>query len=364
MKRERFDVNTPGAREMADRIVHGAFVTEGTMIAFPTCFPAVTEPIPADESHITALDITPDGLIYAGTSGRAAHLLVGMFHGVTGMVFDMGTVEGGEHTAAICCGQKGWVAAVNGPAGGRLLARELEPLPFDLIQEWHIHRRPFADAGMVGDGARIVHMISNAERTLAVGITEQHLFTFDFTSSAITLVAPVAGRGRLARGAGGSIFGLDERDSLWRYDPASAQLIRQAIPLPPGTWDASLRWASDVGQGMNYLADAEGRLFSFSEQQGFSPLLAQAPVPPISAMAVTFDGRLFGCYGDGMAKLFCFDPRSGTFTSLGVAVSIFERRRYGYAFADAVVGRDGEIVFAEDDDLGHLWLYFPRIQAQ
>jgi hypothetical protein len=25
-------------------------------------------------------------------------------------------------------------------------------------------------------------------------------------------------------------------------------------------------------------------------------------------------------------------------------------------------GRDGQIIFGEDDDLGHLWLYFPRIQ--
>ncbi|MGA2074229.1 MAG: hypothetical protein ABSH52_12070 [Terriglobia bacterium] len=35
----------------------------------------------------------------------------------------------------------------------------------------------------------------------------------------------------------------------------------------------------------------------------------------------------------------------------------------GYVFGDAVTGRDGEIVFGEDDDGGHLWLYFPRIQA-
>ena len=47
----------------------------------------------------------------------------------------------------------------------------------------------------------------------------------------------------------------------------------------------------------------------------------------------------------------------------GVAVSVVQRRRDGYAFAAAVTGRDGEIVFGEDDDLGHLWLYFPRIEA-
>jgi hypothetical protein len=28
-----------------------------------------------------------------------------------------------------------------------------------------------------------------------------------------------------------------------------------------------------------------------------------------------------------------------------------------------VTGRDGEIYFGEDDNLDHLWIYFPRIKA-
>ena len=51
-------------------------------------------------------------------------------------------------------------------------------------------------------------------------------------------------------------------------------------------------------------------------------------------------------------------------SNLGVAVSVLERRRYGYVFGDAVTGRDGQIIFGEDDDLGHLWLYFPSIQVK
>ena len=48
---------------------------------------------------------------------------------------------------------------------------------------------------------------------------------------------------------------------------------------------------------------------------------------------------------------------------VGCAVSVLERRRYGYQFADAVVGRDGQLYFGEDDDLGHLWIYFPSIRG-
>jgi hypothetical protein len=42
-------------------------------------------------------------------------------------------------------------------------------------------------------------------------------------------------------------------------------------------------------------------------------------------------------------------------------VSVIQQRRYGYCFGDAVTGRDGEIIFGENDNLGHLWLYFPKI---
>jgi len=62
-----------------------------------------------------------------------------------------------------------------------------------------------------------------------------------------------------------------------------------------------------------------------------------------------------------MANLFCCDTPSGQATNLGVAASVLEKRRYGYQFGDAVTGRDGEIVFGENDNDGHLWLYFPKI---
>jgi hypothetical protein len=91
--------------------------------------------------------------------------------------------------------------------------------------------------------------------------------------------------------------------------------------------------------------------------------LGKTMLAPVYCMAATFDGRVFGSCGSGIAKMFCYDPRRREITNLGAAVSLFQRRRYGYVFGDAVTGRDGEIVFGEDDDGGHLWLYFPRIQA-
>ncbi len=361
-KRERFDVKHPDAREITDRIVHGAYITEGTMVAFPTCFPAVTVPLPGDESRITALDVSADGMVYAGTSGRASHLLVGMFHGVTGMVFDMGVVEGANQSVAVVCGRERFVAAVNGPDSGRLMAHKLAPLPFSLIQEWNISRSPLNEVGKELDGEKIVHMVGDATGAYAIGVTPTRLFRLDIASGSATIVDKLVGRGRLVRGGSGGVFGVDDDDTLWRYDTASATLKRKAVRLPEGKWSAqSLRWGRDTINGTLYTADSQGTLYAFDEGRGFSAPLCKVPVAPVGPMAVTLDGRLYGTFGDEMSMLFCYDPQTRELKTLGVAVSVLERRRYGYTFGDAAVGRDGQIFFGEDDDLGHLWMYFPKI---
>lgn len=298
--RERYDPSTPGTRQLVDEIVHGTFVKEGTLLAFPTCFPGASVPITPDEGRITAPDITGDGAVYGGTSGHASHLFVGMFHGLTGCVLDMGVVDGADRCPAICCGTTRFVAAVNGPTGGRLVGCGLQPLPFDLIQEWGFGRQAYGDLGGVGDGERIVHMAAHPDRSLALGTSERHLFAVGLDDGQVEVLAEVTGNGLLAADASGAFLGRDGARRLWHYDATAERLDRQAVPLPPGSWEGvALRW-----------------------------------------------GR---------------DPSDGEVRDLGVAASVLERRRYGYSFGAAIVGRDGEIVFGEDDDLGHLWLYFPRI---
>lgn len=358
-----YDVSEPAANAL---IVHGTFVKEGTMVAFPTCFPGVTIPIPPDESRITALDVTADGMVYGGTSGRLTHLFVGMFHGVTGVVFDMGAVAGAESCAAVCCGKSRFAACVNGPGGGRIVTRSLEPLPFDLIQEWVFRRRPFNDVGNVVDDERIIHAVITDSKQHVIGTTEKHLFVMEIEDGKIRIVADVRGSGQLGVGSNGNIFGLDEGGYLWRYNSVSRELSRNAVRLPEeGVWDRTeLMWARDSRSGVLYTADGEGRLFALSQQAGFSSSLGRSMLRPVGPMAVTFDGRLFGWCGEGISRLFCYDPVRGEVNDLGAAVSVIERRRYGYRFGAATVGRDGQIFFGEDDDLGHLWLYFPKVQPK
>ena len=364
-KKKQFDYDSPEVRALIDEIVHGTFVREGTMVAFPTGFPGATIPIVPDESHITALDATSEGIVYGGTSGKRSHIIVGMFHGVTGMVFDLKAVEGATYCAAVCCGKTKVLACVNGPrGGGRVLMTKLQPLPYDLIQEWGFERPVFDDLGECVAAEPVVHAVADASRDRVVGVTTRHLFTVDMEAAKVQVVGEVPGSGRLAVSSKGSIVGLDGPGLLWQYDPRTQTLHREAFKLPNGTWGkAPLVWARDGRRGLLYTADGNGHLFSFDEERGFSASLGKTRLAPVGPMAVTFDGRLFGFCGREMARMFCYDPGRGEIANLGAAVSVFERRRYGYVFGDAVTGRDGEIIFGEDDDFGHLWLYFPRIQA-
>jgi hypothetical protein len=364
VQKKQFDFNSPEVQKQVEEIQHGAFMRQGTMLAFPLNFPGATIPIVSDESHITALDATPEGIIYGGTSGRQSHIIVAMFHGISGVVFDMKVVEDARHCSAVCCGKKKLVACVNGPRGGRILQTALQPLASDLIQEWGFERPEFEDLGEVVPGEPVVHAVADFSRECVVGITSRHLFRFDFATAKSKVLAEISCIGRLGLASDGNIVGLGGAEHLWSYDPRTQALHRQAIKLPSGAWGQTpLRWARDSRQGLLYTADDTGTLFSFHADHGFSSPLGKTMFTPVGPMAVTFDGRLFGFCGDGIAKMFCYDPGRKQVADLGVAISIFERRRYGYVFGDAVTGRDGEVVFGEDDDFGHLWLYYPRIQG-
>ena len=360
--KQKYDMKSPAAQSLIDEIVHGTFMKQGTMAAFPTCFPGATIPIPADESLITALDTASDGMVYGGTSGRAVHLFVGIFHGVTGIVFDRGTVANADHCAAVCCTKSKVVSCVNGPDGGRVIATSFQGLPFDLIQEWGFGRPSLDEWGKTG-GEKILHGVTDASKSSVLGITTRHVFTVDAEHGKVELRDEIPGRGRIAVGSKGGIFGQDGARHLWRFDVESQRLARRAVELPAGDWEkVSLTWARDQRSGLLYTTDAAGNLFSFDETRGFSAVLGRTALTPVGPMAATHDGRVFGFCGAEMSKMFCLDPRKSEVANIGVAVSVLERRRYGYVFGDAAVGRDGQIYFGENDNLGHLWIYFPSIQ--
>jgi hypothetical protein len=352
---------SPEARAYQEDMARGIYTREGTMVAFPTCFPGETSPIVHDESRITALDCKSDGTIYGGTSGRQTHLFVASFRGLHGIVFDIGSPVGATRCEAVCCGTSVSAAFVNGPRGGRAVGVPRVSIAEDLIQEWGFRRPELQDLGECVPGEAVKHAVAGAKGDIVVGATAGHVFVLDFASSKIRIVGEVPTGGRIAATPGGRMYGRDGDGHLWQYDSSGDTFRRRAVPLPPGAWDKPLIWAKDARSGRLFVANSQAQIFSFDDAKGFTGPVCTAPLVPVGPMAVTLDGRLFGFCGDVIAKMFCYDPKSGEVKNLGVAASVIERRRYGCVFGDAVVGREGEIVFGEDDDGGHLWLYFPRI---
>lgn len=356
----RFDPNSPDVKAYQEELAH-QFVREGTMVAFPMCLPGMTTPIVHDECRITALDIDSEGHIYGGTSGRQAHLFAAAFHDLTGVVLDVGVVAEGTSSVAVCCGQSRVLAFVNGARGGRAIAIPKIDLAQDWIQEWGLEPRIIQDLGECVPAELVVHAICDPSRNTVIGITTRHLFTVDLESGKIIVMGEVPGRGHLGMNRS-AVFGRDEGARLWRFDLASGKIRRGAVDLPEGEWNVELRWARGGGTDELFTGDASGRLFSFDANQGFR-LLGRAHLAPLGPIAMIPDGRLFGFCGAEMANLFSCDTITGSVTNLGVAASVLEQRRYGYQFGDVVTGPDGEIVFGEDDNGGHLWLYFPKIKG-
>lgn len=354
-------MNTPEMQAYRREVEEASFTKEGMMIAFPTCFPGVTVPITPDESHITALDIIPNGTIYGGTSGFQTHLFAANFYGIRGAIFDLGVVKDATECVAVCCGKTNFAAFVNGPKGGRAIVARNSRIGPDLIEEWSFDRPTFEDLGECVTGEPVIHAVADPSSEIIIGTTSKHVFKLDLKAKKMEILGESPTAGKVARASKGGFVGRDSAQSLWHYNPASNSFKADAIKLPAGSWNLPLSWARDNHSGVLYTADEDGRFFSFKEDSGFTGPMDKAMLTPVGAMAVSNDGRVFGFCGHVMSKLFCLNPLTRKVTALGSAASVIEHRRYGYEFGDAVTGRDGEIYFGENDNGGHLWLYFPRI---
>ncbi|NOY81947.1 MAG: hypothetical protein GXP31_13200 [Kiritimatiellaeota bacterium] len=362
MGKKTFPVSL-GGRAGVREIVHGAFIREGAMVAVPLCFPGASTPIPPDESHVTALAVGPDDVVYGGTSGRAVHLFAGLFRGATGAVFDMGGIQDARQCVAVACAGERVIGCVNDDNQGWVVTHSLQPPPFDLLQEWGFSRSPFKILQPPVPGERILHAVALPDGNSVLGLTPRTLFELDVAAGEVRRAVCVPGRGRLVVVGDGTVLGPDRGARLWRRD-ASGEIDREAVRLPGEAWRKTpASWAYSRACACAWTADDEGRIVAIPDGATEGAVVARAPLQPVGPMAATPDGRLFGTCGRGIANFFRLDPGADEAHNLGAAVSVLERRRYGYEFAAAAVGSDGEIFWGEDDDLGHLWIYFPANPA-
>lgn len=359
----RIERSDPDWDRLAQKIRLGAFSREGMFVAFPLCFPGVTLPIPREESRVVTLTTDAEGMVYGATTGRANHVFFACFQATSGIVLDLKWPDPSAACPAICCGIKETLFAANPAAGGGLLLRrQIQDRPGDLLHEWSFQRHPFEAFKDARFNDPILDLVTLSGHRFAVCTTRSEVALYDFEERRIVDRQSVEGAGRICA-TGDTVFGFDARGALWHYRPATRSLARipgksAAVPDTPG----ERLWATDRSGRFTYLIDAGGHIYSLNTE-GILTERSHMAITPVTAASVTHDGRLFAFAGEGIAHFHSFDPASGQLRDHGAAVSVLERRRYGYAFAAATTGQGGEIFFGENDDLGHLWLYFPTIQS-
>lgn len=370
-----FDVKSSHLQNL-EKYHHRGFVQEGTMVGMPLAFPGITTPIPADECAIVALATDSTRMVYGGTAGRQAHAFAAMTRGVTGIVHDLGPIPDATSCAAVMpAADRTLYLAASGPDGGKLYRHPPVPWPYDCLQEWGFSRpgytelaHPFADEG-------IADAVLDEARGTIYGIADRTgtFFSIALEAGSVQTFGKVDAvhrfSRRIIRDREGTIWGTACNGSLWRFSPEDESL------LDTGTWipcaagreihNQAEAFALDPITGIIYgSGSADGFLFAFDPNARTVRSLGKPGASAtIRALTVGNDGRLFGMVGgdDDIGHLFCYDPEEHTMHDLGVPLSLFGIRTYGYVYASALTGSDGELFFGQAERMSHLWLYFPAI---
>jgi hypothetical protein len=351
------------------------FTREGLMVALPLCFPGQSVPPPAGETAIKvmALNASTDTL-YLGTEGDQAHLLAAMIHQDTGVVHDMGAVPEATSIDALSVLGADVRFIASGPAGSKLYSTQRCIGSF-LIQEWGLPRRPLEQVAVVLAGQSVAHAVLSADGSAFLGVTEEsgEVFRTSVRSGETRILGQLDRTGKHARrlclDTTGGLWGTCGNAELWTLAPGADEIERLPLRLPCAAGREQhtqvSAWAADPVTGMLYGGTRpDGFLFTLDpETRRLVALGKPCRQDLITCLTIGHDGRLFGMAGtsEDIGHFFCYDPTEGSLNDLGIPVSTLTTRQYGYHYACAVTGADGEMYFGQHERVNYLWLYFPAV---
>jgi|APSaa5957512622_1039677.scaffolds.fasta_scaffold43719_1 hypothetical protein len=351
------------------------FTREGLMVALPLCFPGQSEPPPAGETAIKVMALNGyTDTLYMGTEGEKAHLLAGLIHQDTGVVHDMGTIPDATSVDALSVLGEDVRFLASGPDGARLYKTQRCIGSF-LIQEWGLPRRPIEEVAVVLEGEGIGHAVASADGSECVGVSAEsgQVFRTDTQTGETRILGELDKRGKFSRrlcvDKSGRVWGTCGNAGLWTLAPGSDEIekLPQRIPCAAGREQHTQvsAWAVDPVTGMVYGGTRpDGFMFSLDPHTRHMVALGKpCRQDLITCLTVGHDGRVFGMVGtaEDIGHFFCFDPEERSLKDLGIPVSTLTTRQYGYHYACAVTGVDGEMYFGQHERVNYLWVYFPRV---
>lgn len=337
--------------------VNGDFINEGTFLALPPCFPGVSLPPPADETRAHRLFHSASGRdIFVATRGPVPRLLQFRPKGTYGYAVDLGTPPGATEITALLShampdGEMLHVACTG--AEGAAIYRSRTACLGHGIQEWHVELRPFRQV-LALPVASIDGMVESGTRIFAWGGGTGFFISRNGGELALEKTVPI--------GEVHAVLKIDGADHLlsreWELMPIMWDRMEtgpaQRLSIPALTPQVLRAFP-----GGFVFADGEGRFFEWSD--GVFNERGRIPLTPVHALCRLRDGRIFASAGPEIAHWYVIGREGGWARDLGVPVSTLTTRRYGLQFSDLLVGADGEILAAEDDRNGHLWIYFPSL---
>jgi hypothetical protein len=326
-------------------------------------------------SEVVSLTAGLDGAIYGGTTGDKGHLFF-RFDPATRKVTDLGhLVKSGTQLYARRnpVQQKIHHALVASPDGaiygatGQNVAIGGPWYKTDEDEGGHVFRYDpktgrCDDLGVPVPYEWIINLTSNVGCTILYGMTYplNHLFSCDLRTGEMRKVGQVRGVTAGDSGASheiicdmaGNVYGSCGEGYLFRYEPASGEMVETEISLPGGSVriDAFARDKKGVIYGACW---ESGHLFSFDPSEQKLTVLGQPnPGPRLPALVFGTDGLLYGAAGGGeqyntrTGFIFSYDPSTREIVEIGdiydPATDIKGQRMHAMA-----VGLDGVLYAGE-----------------
>lgn len=337
----------------ANQFLYNTFVRSGNFAAFELCFNRQTKPVPLDESSITALGISHDGMLYGGTSSQngESHLFAGLLQNLAGGFYNLGPVTGFNHCDAVLCDNDSVYYVLSNQSHTQLFKLPLLDLPGDMIQE-SSHIFPNLESlCTLGEGK--FQGAASTGKDSALAIIGNRVCCVTLSTGSISAEYPFKSSGLPAATPGGAI--IQNRDGeIFLF---KGNTIQPVTGFRTGPVTASFL----DNDGTLILADKAGKVYAFSKD-GEKLLETILDITPITALGRS-GGTIYGFTGEGIQQYFHILPGTVEAEMLGVVVSVIERRRYGYNFScPAVKGSDGQLFWGENDNHGHVFMYFPPVE--
>jgi outer membrane protein assembly factor BamB len=335
--------------------------------------------IPDGESGITSLAVAPDGQLYGATSGSRSHLFV--FNPRHGYVQPLGIIPHAtsiSNAVAISVSENIYIGTY---PDGHIL--KYSPQEADTRQIQIEKPLTVEDLGQAIAGESIFTLTIDRSANVLYGLTapNAHFFSYYIADAKFRdfgVIADTIPFGEkfeknkimsrmLVVDQTGMVFASGQDGALFRFDPRVQKLEKLEIHAPavPGreSWTRVDAFLLDPS-GVIYGGTSDGYLFRLDPAKLTVTNLGK-PLNQyrISGLVRSSDGLLYGVGGteEEMARLFSYDPSTGSYNVLGF---IDVNRRPYYAWQAYVIGAlasglDGTIYIGENERVSKLYLFYP-----